>query len=279
MDEGEAGRTLTVELLSREVSVPVTPLEAGRSLHTGASLRRYRAEFTARSETAEALSDQLTQAREADSALSGTDGRWRVETHSHSYTQGSSTHSFSVEFEELEDPPQAEALSFLDLDLTPLSYQEEVDSDGCLLISAIVEPFTNIETELEERVVNYQSGGEPRYFDLLRSGVSDSPLSVRFGRCLWERSSDGRRHLLRFVSRSGDEDRGQVFKNFLRPELDVIRRKAVRTEATLDLLLERIDEGGELSSEAVEQIRMQSRTRAKGKARDFDEVHDLDSYF
>jgi hypothetical protein len=275
--EGEP--RLTLHLLDAEHELPVEELEPEPSPHTGRPLRRVRVWFRVPAEDSKTTTDVLGRARDAEHALVSPDGsRWVVVSSSHSNTQGDRLHRHEAELREAEEI-RAERLELLSLTLAPTRYKEEAEEDGGLFISARVEPDHEVDAALEQEVVRERS--EDLYFDVLRVGVSDTPVRVRFGRCLWQRTEHGRAHLLRLVSEAGDsEERLQGYVPLSRePEFSIAARKAAAAEEAIEALLDELRAAGTLSSEAIERVHTRAGQISENQTRDFDEARDLDEYF
>lgn len=275
--EGEPG--LTLHLLDAELKLPVEELEPEPSPHTGRPLRRVRVWFRVSAEDSTTTADVLGRARDAEHALISPDGsRWVVVSSSHSYTRGDRAHQHEAELREVEEI-RAERLELLGLTLAPTRYKEEAEEDGGLFISARVEPDPEVDAALEQEIVRERN--EDLYFDVLRVGVSDTPVRVRFGRCLWQPTEHGRAHLLRLVSEAGDsEERQHGYVPLLRePEFSIAAHKAAAAEEAFEALLDELKAAGTLSAEAIERIHVRVGQISKNQARDFDEARDLDQYF
>jgi hypothetical protein len=87
MNENETS-SLKLLLHGAERTIPATSLAPVQSRHTGLGIARYQLEVTVQGkETSDELTADLSQARDATSPISesGTDRKFVVEDHSHSY--------------------------------------------------------------------------------------------------------------------------------------------------------------------------------------------------
>ncbi|CAM5698587.1 hypothetical protein [Streptomyces canus] len=80
------------------------------------------------------------------------------------------------------------------------------------------------------------------FFDVIRRGISDQPLRMRFGRRLWQRAGEGaRRHNLVLIA---DEDKPRAAPDPLalvsQPQLDRTMEKACAKTNALTVLLEEL---------------------------------------
>ncbi len=263
--------TLDLVLLGQPHAADVDELKPETSRHSGKELRRVTTSFGVAAEESEALSAELASARDPENAIVSADGsRWRVANTSYSYQDGARVHRHSVELIEAEALDCAH-LELLGVTLEPSRYKEAFSGDS-LMISARVEVNSETDAALEGELAN--RGGD--YFDVVRTGISDTPIRMRFGRCFWQRSDHGRIHLLHLVSEAGDEDR---FLGFNEPEISHLQRKATRLEAAMDGLLEELTSSGVLSEAAVDAIRTRMDGAWRTRHREFDETPDVDRFF
>jgi hypothetical protein len=278
MEDAES-QTLRIKLLDSDHDVEMEELDPGSSPYTGHELRRVQVSFQVAAERSEAVNDELSAAREADQALSADGSRWTVHESSHSYQDGSPSHSYRAELHEIEEPVKAERVEMLGLSLVPSRYKEEADEDdGTLVISFLVAVEAGDDAILESAIQDNRQSGE--YFEAVRVGVSEEPLQVRFGRCLWRREEDGRLHLLRLVgdSQVTDKDAGP-WARLHQPQLRRSQKKIAALEDTVSGLIEQLEKAGVLDSGAAAAIGAGTADSWSRHVRDFDEAGDLESFF
>jgi hypothetical protein len=265
---------VNLTLLGEVRDVPAEELEEETSLHTGRALRRLRASVRVAAEQSESVNETFRRARDTEHALEGADGwRWVVTESSYAYQNGDRVHSHTVELREVETI-EPERLELLGLVLKPTRYKEEAD-DRVILASALVEPDAKTDEALE-RAVSTHDGS---YFDVVRVGVSDAPMRMRFGRCLWQKGGHGRVHLLRLVSEGRDDDETGDPLMWFEPELGHVKRKVVAAEAAIDGLLEELQTAGALSETAAANVRGRIEEAWETRRRELDESRDLDLHF
>ncbi len=271
--------SLTLNLLGLDRDLPVEELEPRPSPHTGRPLRHVRVRFRAPAVDSGGITDALGQARDAKQALSASDGsRWVVASSSYSYADGDRRHLHEAELREVEEI-RAERLELLGLTLVPTWYKEDVEDGLGIVISARVDPGPVVEAALEREVARERD--DDMYFDVRRAGVADTPIRMRFGRCLWQKTDHGRAHLLRLVSETGDsEERRNGLRAFLRePEFSVAARKAATAQAGFEASLEELWAVGALDGEAVKRIRGRVEQSLETGQRQLDEARELERFF
>lgn len=208
---------------------------------TGRGLRRVEVAFACGGRLVDAVRDQLDEASARLSRRTpmvddeGT--QWAVGDWSYSYRESEPPSTeFTVELSEVERL-NATRLRFAGLDV-PVEHYREIDAreeDGMrLLIAEFV-----ADHEVTEQI--RQLADSDGYFDLVRVGITDEPLSVRFGRYLWAwvdgEGSNLRRFHAPFVTERGDEegDGGEDPRAWHTSRMAVMER--ARTAALLDELV------------------------------------------
>jgi hypothetical protein len=148
---------------------------------------------------------------------------------------------------------QVSRLEFRGLVLIPERYKEEI-ADG-LMVSAIIVPRPEESDRLEALMAESADSAEPLYFDVMRVGLCDSPIRMRFGRCLYEEVKEGqRRHLLRLVAEEGDTDLGPGLSMLHQPEFNRTIELAIANRKAVGVLVEELRDAGVLNSAAVQRI-------------------------
>ena len=197
----------SVELKFGEITARATieDLDGFPSRFSGKNLRRAKATISAEDE--EESQTHVIAARSSKTLVETADGFvWEIVSSSLEFTdQGPSAQLDLQEYE----PILATEVIFPDFTLKPTAYNEDVY--GEMLIVQILAKNLKSETFQQIRALrDTQYGEEFDYFEVTRRGVSDEPLSVRFGRVLWQVSDDGRTYLITLVSERGDNDDAMI---------------------------------------------------------------------
>jgi hypothetical protein len=267
-------RRLQLHLLHEPEEVRAEDLEPMVSPHSGRRLRRVEIRFKTQEEDSKEVNRRLLRARDRDGALVDASGtQWLVTSNSYSFQNGGEVHSHHAELQELEEL-RVERLEFLGLSVTPTVFEEEYDD--VIVISAIVEPDAELDAALEREITTSQQNEELRYFDVVRVGISDEPLRMRFGRCLWSDQTGNRTHLIRFVEASWDEEPERSgISRWFQPELRWAMRKSAEAEEAVAALLETLRSAGALSDDNVADIETRIAAAWEKRYREFDKAKDL----
>lgn len=270
---------LTLHLLDEPRTLTIEELEPVASPHTGVALRQVEAVVVVPSHLRNDLNDALNSARQTDDALVADDGsRWIVSGSSHSYNsdEGPSNHTFQLRESEILEPT---TLEFGGFSLQPRRYSEMADGDDRhLAIRVRVDLDAAISERLEEFYgASVWTDQADDYFELVRRGIDDSPLRVRFGRCLWEPVESGRAYILNFFSEREEVDAS--FRGFSEPELGNTKRLAVATSEMLEALLEELGASGVLEEAALARVRGRAADAFQRRWREFDRVRAIDEWW
>lgn len=152
-------------------------------------------------------------------------------------------------------------------------------SDGALLISLLVQLEDDDDLVLAAQIE--ESRAEETYFDAVRVGVSNDPLAVRFGRCLWQRQeNETPLRLLRLVAdRDIDSNNDEPLLRLFQPELQRAQEKVAGLEDTVSALIERLRDADVIDEQTAKAIRDESGGSWKRHVNDFDETGDVNSFF
>ena len=271
---------LTLYLLGEDRQIHSEELDSTPSLHTGRPLRNVHIWVDVPAALSAELTDAFNDARDYKHALPGDDGiRWVVVgSHSSSHTGDDPNRHHQADLREVEEV-NAARLEFLGLTLEPSRYKEErSDEAEPLLVSAIVDAEAGLSEQLEAEIMRDRDN-DP-YFEVVRLGVNDEPVRMRFGHCLWQAvEGSGRRHLLRLVSEAGDDDSQNGWLLLDEPERTNVARRAVAAEAGIVALLEALEEVGTLTSEVVEGIRRRINEALDSQGWTLARTLDVERYF
>ncbi|WP_329304545.1 hypothetical protein [Streptomyces anulatus] len=242
----------SLHLLGSDRQFKAEELPPATSPHTGRQLRRVELELRVPSDLQDGLESELkAAAAPAGQPLQGEGASWLVGNHSFSYTDNARPRVYThrVELQEVEEL-KASAVEVAGLTLVPVKYNEDF-TEGILLVTLITEVSGEEGERLEELLV---TAGD-NYVDVVRRGVSESQLRMRFGRCLWQQGEgDTRLHNLALVADEGQPDPlGYVGIN--QPQLSRTLEKTVATSKALDLLVEQLHSQGILTEEVAASIK------------------------
>jgi|GEM_PF-6238054 len=191
---------MSLKLLGEFPDLKATDLQPRGSRHSRRELRRVELSLACPDARVSTLTAELDAARNEEAAIEEETGtRWTVVNHGRHNVNGGAW-QVSVELDEAErlDP---ERLEFAGLSFTPSYYSEGAlgDDDVILITAEVVPANAGEDAQLERLIVEHRSTlvDEETYFPLTRIGIAAAPLSVRFGRCLWQsQERKPRRHLV-----------------------------------------------------------------------------------
>lgn len=243
----------SLHLLGSERQFKAEDLPSATSAHTGRELRRVELELRVQGDLQDDLESELeAAAAPAGQPLQGEGASWLVGNHSFSYTDDARPRVYThrVELQEVEEL-KASAVEVEGLALVPVQYKEDFN-EGTLLVSLVTDVSGEEGERLEELLVTLGDS----YVDVLRRGVSETPLRMRFGRCLWQQGEgDTRRHNLALVADEGQPDSPLGLAAINQPQLGRTLERTVATAGALDLLVEQLHSQGILTEEVAASIK------------------------
>lgn len=248
-----------------------------RSSHTGAQLRLMTIVMDGvADEKGPAVAHVLRVERRKNRFVDSLDdegqvtGSWRIVKTDHVTSVHPDTklmaHRFTVELEQRETF-NIRALRVGPLTFTPYAYQEELVR-GTVVIKA------RVRMSEEGYAAFKQMQREHDAFVVVREGVSDEPLRMRFAESLWSRGPDGIRHEINLLETRFD-DRRQATEPF-EPQLHNIGDAVVEQGEILDELLNLLVEGDVVPAERVDALRRRALENAWERRLRFNRVDDID---
>jgi hypothetical protein len=185
--------------------VVVTEQETEPSPHTGRDLRVVRGQVTTNGQQ---LHEKFLGALDAhrDTGFWSTEdslhGRRRWIVRRDSYSISDSRYDYSLTLREAEDL-QPTALLIDGLEMHPIRYKEEFSGDELSINATVL-----VDDTANERLRALIREGA--HFPVVRRGINDTPVQMRFGMCGWSEHDEGTKYDLVMVdpTRDDPEDAG-----------------------------------------------------------------------
>jgi hypothetical protein len=195
---------------------------------------------------------------------------WVIKNNSYSYVSNQHplryTHNLElVEFEEL----KIDKLMLDDLLINPYFYDEELSGEDLIL------EVKTILNDKENLKLNELMKGKT-YFPVQRIGISDQPLEMRFGQCLWSKNEDGFKHHLRIVQKT--YDREGIQRGLCQPQTSNMESMLAENYVLLEQLLMLLQQKGLVASDEIQQIKKSAKEKNWETRREFDRVEDIDQF-
>jgi hypothetical protein len=169
--------------------------------------------------------------------------RFRVRSNSYRSVGDGPPWQHSVEVEEVESV-NPEEIVVDGLSLRPYTYEERVEDGGGIVIRAHVNVDHATRQKLETKLqADDQAPGS--YFDVVRTGIQDTPRRMRFGRCFWSEHDADTKYDLTLVEKTVD-DSHPLIPGFY-PELPNMRRDIALARNLISALLDSLIQSGSLS--------------------------------
>lgn len=254
-----------------DTQIPVELLEAQKtpSKHSGKMLARLTITFDWRGDVESEKNNYLQSPERPVRALNpgGQEiGIFRVAGNSYNYRDGIPLTTYRWELEEVENLNANALVLGEELTLAPYRYEESF-VENSLRIEADVKLSEDQERSLRSL---------PRYFSVVRQGVSDVPKEMRLGRLVWSQDSQKEfRIRLILVEKVYDD---MPFAGFLEPEISNIQAMLAETCERLTSLLRLMERKGVISSTELNDVSNPSPESIASREKEFSRVDDLDKY-
>jgi len=223
---------------------------------TGKQLRRVEYVLAVQGDDGqEQLEAVIAAATSGETPIPDADGgEWVVSDYKFSFsaTQSEPVYTYEIELTEVE-VLSLNRVEFEGLTLTPAPDQWKLDSDDEHFWIWFLADLGPDEHQRFESALEQHAG---TYFPVRLAGMTDDPIQMRFGRCLWKRIDDSTvRHRIALVAEGGDDEAEGLLAGLNQPELARTIEQAVIIRTQMAALLEELQLVGTLDAEAVERVR------------------------
>lgn len=196
---------------------------------------------------------------------------YKVHIKSSSYsghnTDENTVYNYYVSFEEV-DELLIESLNIGTLNIKPYKYEEEYDE--AIIISASVKLSKEEMVELKK----IQDG--ERYFDVVRVGINNEAVKMRFGQNIWSEHDEYFKVNLVLVESCYDTK--ETGHGLNEPEMSNIKRKLIHLNNFNNELVELLLIKEIITKDEVESIKKKADEKFKDGYRDLYKVEDVDKF-
>jgi hypothetical protein len=270
---------MTIELVVDETTMSafIRSQDVRISPHTGRSLAvlevqsRFLGVAADREELSRSLRERTAKVRSADGR------RFTVGSSSVMYTDESPVTTLTINLEEVEDLLATAVRIGDQVTLTPKRYREEC-REGAVCIEMIARTSGDATAALEAAI---EQRGDARYLPVVREGVQAEPLTMRFGKCVWQQEDDGSRlNFLVLVEQSYDDDEERSkFVGINEPELTRALEAIASLQVTVDALLQTTVDAGLMPVADADALGAQARSVSRPRLRQFDRTDRIEDFW
>ena len=269
-------------LLGKARDLQVIEDDPALSPLSGKPLRRIHFQLrVANDDEHDSLQAELARSGDGPAIVAGSDGgQWEVSSHSYVYRDNMPpVHSIELtEHEQL----NLESIEFDGLALTPERWSLEASDHPVLTFLVRMNPQEHQLFEAILRRRRLTDTSAEIYFPVALTGITDQPIRMRFGRCLWQDLGGGcGRHQVVLVAEEGDaQDKGySALDQLFQPAMDRLEEGTVRSKRKFDVLVTELHRAGVLDDEAVTRINdAADASLSFSDVREFDRALDLDDF-
>lgn len=168
-----------------------------------------------------------------------------------------------------------EKLIIGNLELVTYEYEEKyndtIEQDRYLSIDA------KAEVDYSEFIKLYTS--ESKYFEVVREGINDNPVDMRFGKVIWSKIEDTEKIKIDFVmvEKIYDDSEGSSL-NINQPEVNNLIRESAYKNKLFDILIDYLIDEDILSKTKLKEFEEKVKDSMSEEAFKFVEVNDVDKY-
>jgi hypothetical protein len=264
-------------------NVALSPAEPTISELTGRPLRRFHCQMrTQDTQQHEQLTAELRAGGDKATPISDTDAaHWQVAEHTWSSSSKGNepvVYTHQVQFQE-EEQITLERLEFGEVSLPPVRWTYNVTDDVSLL-TVLVDCEPGEHDKLEKFLTAARRADtEDTFFPVRWVGVMEQPISMRFGKCVWQPLEQGRvRHVLNFV-RAGERQEAGLFDTFLQPAFNRVLESSAQSTSKIDALIAELERAGVLDQAAVARIQASAKEPSAAVEREYERTPDAEMYF
>lgn len=262
---------ITLDLDGKEQQFEIDEESSFISQHTGRELQRLVVTVRVIEKGKDWLEDFLQKSDKE--GIRSTDGegnlvkRWSGRIKQYIFSNRESSAECKVELNEKEIFT-IDVLEIGTLSLKPYFYSETFEK-GLLFIRAKV-------VLSESEFNSLESFREKVYFPVVRRGINEIPVEMRFGRCMWSRHENGNKYFFYMVDKGYDtsDKRGGM----LEPQMSNIQVILSKNVGIVDGLLKMLKEKNVLSDEEIQEIKSKALDEMDRHLDEFDRVKDVDDW-
>ncbi len=260
-----------------EKSLNVKPYdkETSKSNYTGNDLESFKIEINVNEKFEDEFNDLLSQHKMEGLWQSDESGKkikkYKIVNSSYSYSYQSEKRTnfhYIINLEE-DETLDIECLIIEGYEINPYDYSEEYDENKKALIINCKVKLSNEENKLLSNILK-----EKQYFNIIRKGINDNSIKMRFGKNLW---SEHEGYIKKSIILVEDTyDKGDSFKGLYYPELENMQNMILYSTAFLDKLSRLLISKNILNEQEWRDVREEANNEIKSKYKEFYKVDDID---
>ncbi|NMM61190.1 hypothetical protein HBE96_00415 [Clostridium sp. P21] len=264
---------MLLEILDRCINITATNEDQILSRHTGNLLLRFSCNINLKGDD---LQNRFNKFINSKKCINEVDNEknilrtFKIVNSSYSYIQNNepTLYKYTIQLEENEEL-KIDTLVIEGQDIKPYYYEEQVDKDS-IIISTKIKITDDELSKLKESVKGKQ------YFDVVRKGIDDKPIQMRYGKVLWSQHNSFTKQYITLVEKSYDMNNTDNFKGMYYPEFNNMQEILIYSSEYLENLTNLLIEKNILSETEVEKVKSDTKENLNNKFRELYKVKDID---
>lgn len=264
---------MRLKLRDNHVIVKPTDEEYFTSPFTGQQLKRFQVTVSVREQQLSAFEDEIDYAKVH--GLTEVDGegneirKYNISNNSYSYSNNSNDRMYSFKLSEMENA-KINRLLIEDIELNPYEYEETLSDDAIIIYAKVT-----VTKEIADRIECIQEN-ESKYFTVIREGINENPIKMRFGLNIWSEHEDNI-FKYRLVIVEDKYDIGAKDQRPLNyPITQNIQSMTLYHKSYIELLADLLVDKGLLNKEEIERLKEQAKEDTNKNLRYIYQVQDVD---
>jgi hypothetical protein len=260
----------------KAIEAALEQLDPAVSKRSGKELERIRFEYMIRGEDSNAeFLELLSQAKESGVVAIDPSGnvfkRFDITNNSYIYSGNSiSTDTIFTHIIELsEEDIKVEALLISGKEFTPYVYDEENKEDALFIRFKI-----KLNDEQLHHLKEIMNGD--KYFPVIRRGLSEEPLMMRFVETKWSKHPEGVKYLITLVERTYDRNNPCFSQESDQLEMVNLQKMLAMNNCIMEGLIELLAKRELLKEQEIEDLKRDADKKVEDMLLEFHRIEDID---
>lgn len=248
-------------------------LEFFTSPFTGHQLKRFQVTVSVTEQQLSVFEDELDYVKVYGITEVDGDGtgirKYKISNTSYSYSNNSDGRMYFFTISE-EENVKIDRLLIKDIELTPYEYEETLSDDAIIINAKVI-----VTKDIADRIEGLNEN-EEKYFTVIREGINENPIKMRFGLNIWSEHEDGSIKYRLVIVEDKYDTEDDVRRPLNYPEAQNIRSLTLYHKSYIELLADLFVDKGLLTKEEIEGLKEKAKVEKNKNLRYIYQVVDVD---